>query len=395
MTQPIDIITRAMKDIGAVAAGEVPTADEAQDGLDMLNDLIAQWSNENMMVFYRSEIIFQTTQNQVQYTIGPGGQMGATFTGSIVGTTLTVPANAVTAGGINIGLTLSGTSITAGTRIVGFTTGAGGNVNEGGTYTLSSSNTTPTPAFTGSISGTTLTVSAISAGYLGVGSVIAGTGVTVGTAITAFVSASGGVGTYTVSVSQTVGSVAMTGTITPFPISAYYERPLSIESGFVRVATMQGGSSIAGGYLDYPLSILSLEEYESIGIKQLSGPWAKAIYYQPSELLGTIYVYPNPSQGELHLFTQTIFREFSSLNDTIQLPQGYNMALRWCLAERLLPMFGKVNQVQIAMINAYSGQAKATVKRTNMRPAQISRYPDSLMVGRARDAGFIMDGGFR
>jgi len=26
MTKPIDIITRAMKDIGAVAAGEVPTA---------------------------------------------------------------------------------------------------------------------------------------------------------------------------------------------------------------------------------------------------------------------------------------------------------------------------------------------------------------------------------
>jgi hypothetical protein len=384
-----------MKDIGAVAAGEVPTADEAQDGLDMLNDMIAQWSNENMMVFYRSEIIFQTTQNQVQYTIGPSGQMGAAFTGSIVGTTLTVPANAVTSGGINIGQTLSGTSITSGTRIVGFTTGAGGNVNEGGTYTLSSSNTTPTPAFTGSISATTLTVSAISAGYLGVGSVIAGTGVTVGTTITAFVSASGGVGTYTVSVSQTVGSVAMTGTITPFPITAYYERPLSIESGFVRVSTMQGGSSIAGGYLDYPLSILSLEEYESIGIKQLNGPWAKAIYYQPSELLGTIYVYPNPSQGELHLFTQTIFREFATLNDTIQLPQGYNMALRWCLAERLLPMFGKVNQVQIAMINAYAGQGKATVKRTNMRPAQISRYPDSLMVGRARDAGFIMDGGFR
>ena len=324
MTQPIDIITRAMKDIGAIAAGEVPTADEAQDGLDMLNDMIAQWSNENMMVFYRSEIIFQTTQNQVQYTIGPSGQMGATFTGSIAGNVLTVPANGVTAGGINIGMTLSGTGITPGTKIVAFQTGAGGNVNEGGTYTVSPS--------------------------------------------------------------QTISSRTIT---------AYYERPLTIESGFVRVATMQGGSNIAGGYLDYPLTVFSLEEYESIGIKQLNGPWAKGIYYQPSELLGTIYVYPNPSQGELHLFTQTIFREFQSLNDTIQLPQGYNMALRWCLAERLLPMFGKVNQIQIGMINAYAAQGKATIKRTNMRPVQIARYPDSLMVGRAKDAGFIMDGGFR
>jgi len=25
----------------------------------------------------------------------------------------------------------------------------------------------------------------------------------------------------------------------------------------------------------------------------------------------------------------------------------------------------------------------------------VARYPDSLMVGRAKDAGFIMDGGFR
>ena len=324
MTKPIDIITRAMKDIGAIAAGEVPTADEAQDGLDMLNDMIAQWSNENMMVFYRSEIIFQTTQNQVQYTIGPSGQMGATFTGSIAGNVLTVPANGVTAGGINIGMTLSGTGITPGTRIVAFQTGAGGNVNEGGTYTVSPSQTTASTT-----------------------------------------------------------------------ITAYYERPLTIESGFVRVATMQGGSNIAGGYLDYPLTVFSLEEYESIGIKQLNGPWAKGIYYQPSELLGTIYVYPNPSQGELHLFTQTIFREFQTLNDTIQLPQGYNMALRWCLAERLLPMFGKVNQVQIGLINAYAAQGKATIKRTNMKPVQISRYPESLMVGRAKDAGFIMDGGFR
>lgn len=324
MTTPLDIVTRAMKDIGAIAAGEVPTADEAQDGLDMLNDMIAQWSNENMMVFYRSEIIFQTTQNQVQYTIGPSGQMGATFTGSISGNVLTVPANGVTAGGINIGMTLNGTGITAGTRIVAFQTGAGGNVNEGGTYTVSPS--------------------------------------------------------------QTASSTTIT---------AYYERPLTIESGFVRVATMQGGSNIAGGYLDYPLTVFSLEEYESIGIKQLNGPWAKGIYYQPSELLGTIYVYPNPSQGELHLFTQTIFREFQNLNDTIQLPQGYNMALRWCLAERLLPMFGKVNQIQIGLINAYAAQGKATIKRTNMRPVQIARYPDSLMVGRAKDAGFIMDGGFR
>jgi hypothetical protein len=63
MTTPYNIITRAMKDIGALAAGENPTAGEAQDGLDMLNNMLAQWSNENMMVFYRTEIAFSCVQN--------------------------------------------------------------------------------------------------------------------------------------------------------------------------------------------------------------------------------------------------------------------------------------------------------------------------------------------
>jgi len=51
MTQPIDIISRALKDIGALEAGETPTPEAAQDAFDMLNDLIDQWSNEDMMVF--------------------------------------------------------------------------------------------------------------------------------------------------------------------------------------------------------------------------------------------------------------------------------------------------------------------------------------------------------
>jgi hypothetical protein len=324
MTTPFDIVSRALKDIGALEAGESPSADAAQDALDLLNDMCAQWSNENMMVFYKSEIIFQTVQNTVQYTLGPSGSVGATFTGSISGTTLTIPFNGVITGGVNIGMTLTGTGVTAGTTIVAFNTGAGGNVNEAGTYTVN------TP--------------------------------------------------------QTVASTTIT---------AYYERPLSIDSAFVRVATQQGGSNIAGGYLDYPVAILDLQSYESLGIKQLNGPWAKMVYYQPSETLGTLYVFPNPSQGELHLFTNTIFRQFNSLYSTITLPQGYNMALRWCLAERMMPMYGKASPTQISMINAFAAQAKATIKRMNMQPPQVARYPDVLMIGRAKDAGFILDGGFR
>lgn len=63
---------------------------------------------------------------------------------------------------------------------------------------------------TGSISGTTLTITAVSAGALSIGSTITGTGVTSGTRITAFGTGSGGAGTYTVSASQTVSSTTIT-----------------------------------------------------------------------------------------------------------------------------------------------------------------------------------------
>jgi hypothetical protein len=71
-------------------------------------------------------------------------------------------------------------------------------------------------SFTGSISGTTLTVAAVSSGTLAVGQLIVGTGVSASppgsnaTYITALGTGTGGAGTYTVNVSQTVSSRAMT-----------------------------------------------------------------------------------------------------------------------------------------------------------------------------------------
>lgn len=67
-----------------------------------------------------------------------------------------------------------------------------------------------TASITASISGTTLTITAISAGSVNIGDVIA-TGAASGTRITGFTSGTlGGVGVYTVSISQTVSSTSMT-----------------------------------------------------------------------------------------------------------------------------------------------------------------------------------------
>lgn len=64
-------------------------------------------------------------------------------------------------------------------------------------------------AFTGSISGNTLTVTDVSLGAIKVGAQLLGNNLAANTAVTAFGSGTGGVGTYTVTPSQTVASQVM------------------------------------------------------------------------------------------------------------------------------------------------------------------------------------------
>lgn len=67
----------------------------------------------------------------------------------------------------------------------------------------------PSFAFIGSITGNTLTVSSVQSGELGRGDLIEGEGVSDGTKVTALLSGRGGVGTYILNNSQTVGSSSL------------------------------------------------------------------------------------------------------------------------------------------------------------------------------------------
>jgi hypothetical protein len=71
--------------------------------------------------------------------------------------------------------------------------------------------TTYNAEVTGDISGTTLTVSSVTSGEIVLGMTITGTGVTAGTFVSAFLTGTGGAGTYQVNISQTVASTTLTG----------------------------------------------------------------------------------------------------------------------------------------------------------------------------------------
>ena|ERR1019366_6129083 len=309
MATALDIVTRALRAIGAFAPGDSIDPQDANDAFDTLNDMLEMWRNSTMMVNYITEIIFTITNNVYQYTIGQGGTIGGSFTGSIALTTLTVTA--APAGTLALGQYLSGSGITAGTQIVQFLTGAGG------------------------------------------------------------------IGTYKVNISQTASSTAIT---------TYYQRPLRINSAFVRVAT-----------LDYPVQPVNLEQYERIGFKTLNGPWPRVLYYQPSSPVGNITFWPVPSSGEMHMFAETVLQGFASINDAITLPQGYNMALRWNLAELLMPEYPATAAAADVrqMIPQFANNSRAWIKRTNMQPPANASFDPALITrsGRA-DAAWIYYGGF-
>ena len=186
-------------------------------------------------------------------TISPG----ASFTGSVTSGVLTVTA--VSSGLIEIGHSLcvntvyifpsTYASALASVYVSAQTSGTTGGT---GTYTIvgapnnltSQALTTRalSATFTASISGTTLTVASFNQGTLYIGAVIAGAGVTAGTTITGFGTGTGGAGTYTVSASQTVGSIVMT-TQTAAKAGTFI-----VPNGVYSIAATACGGSGGGGF---------------------------------------------------------------------------------------------------------------------------------------------------
>ncbi len=94
----------------------------------------------------------------------------------------------------------------------------------------------PQAQFSGSISGTTLTVTAAGSVPLAVGQTVYGAGVAAGTTISALGTGTGGTGTYTVSTSQTVSSESMTAAVYSNYLSVNINQIPTVTASAVQVA---------------------------------------------------------------------------------------------------------------------------------------------------------------
>ncbi len=86
----LDLITGALRLIGAIATGETPSAAEANDGLITLNDMLDNWSTESLTMYGSDSQPFTLVPNQFDYEIGPGGDFDTARPVRITGAYTTV-----------------------------------------------------------------------------------------------------------------------------------------------------------------------------------------------------------------------------------------------------------------------------------------------------------------
>lgn len=74
----LELIKSSLRLIGVIAYAETPTAEEANDALLTLNDLLETWSTERLSVYGAANESFVTVAGLATYTIGPGGNWNTT-----------------------------------------------------------------------------------------------------------------------------------------------------------------------------------------------------------------------------------------------------------------------------------------------------------------------------
>lgn len=77
MTTASDIINGALKDVGALAAGETAEPEDTSDALELLNQMLGQWQATGLNVYAQKDVSFAAT-GATSYTIGTGGVIDTT-----------------------------------------------------------------------------------------------------------------------------------------------------------------------------------------------------------------------------------------------------------------------------------------------------------------------------
>lgn len=69
----LELITAALRQIGELSAGQTPNPEEQTTGMELLNAILENWTNQRRKVYIIDNLQFPLISGQGIYTMGPGG----------------------------------------------------------------------------------------------------------------------------------------------------------------------------------------------------------------------------------------------------------------------------------------------------------------------------------
>lgn len=123
------------------------------------------------------------------------------------------------------------------------------------------------------------------------------------------------------------------------------------------------------GDVEYPVNVLSRQEWDSIAVKDVTGAPVSDIWYDAANTNARVYVYPKADTGTLKLDAPTLLGTFAGTSSTLELPAGYESALVLTLASDLAGAFQRPVTPDLRVRTA---GAVRVLKRTNSEPLLVS-----------------------
>jgi len=146
----------------------------------------------------------------------------------------------------------------------------------------------------------------------------------------------------------------------------------------VRPLEIDPTTFVRSGNSDYPLTILTQDEYAAIQNKSFSGSLPDSLYYDPTYPNGTLYLFP-AAQGSLHLSSWKPLSTFSLLTTALSMPPGYQRAIEYNLALEILPLFALPEPSTLARL---AKQARRAIKHKNAPRVSMSLPRELVRRGR-------------
>lgn len=136
--------------------------------------------------------------------------------------------------------------------------------------------------------------------------------------------------------------------------------------------------------IDYPVNVvINREVYDNIYDKSVTSDDPEILFYDTDYPLGTLYVYPVPTQAlTLYLNQWNPLQVFDSLTEALSMPPGYYQMIVYNLAVHLEPEAGlpcpdSAKRIAMASLKA--------VKRSNNRTVYSSTESHAVLSGAGRD----------